>query len=388
MTIRPEFLPFCVPSIGEAEIREVVDTLKSGWITTGPRVRAFEKAFSSYQGVGSPLALSSATAALHIALHALDLAPDDEVITPSLSWVSAANMVEMVGAKPIFCDIEYHTLQPCLKDIATKITDQTRAIIPVHFAGQPYDIDGLSALTRGRDITIIEDAAHAVGTRYKGRMVGRDGHFSVFSFHPIKNITTGEGGLLACNDHALFERLRLLRFHGIAKDSWERYNASGEFGYDVVEPGFKYNMMDIQAAIGLKQLEKVESLIEQREILATRYDRMLGGLRYLEGQGAPEYPFRHARHLYTVKLDSEATGLTRNELMSLLRKRNIGSGLHFAPVHLQAHYRRKYGYSRGDLPNTEMAGDRILSLPLFPGMTESDQDHVVASIEAAVAERK
>jgi len=271
------------------------------------------------------------------------------------------------------------------EDTARCITDRTRAIIPVHYAGQPADLEPLRRLAEAHGLMLIEDAAHALGTAYRGVEIGASGDLVVFSFHPIKNITTGEGGMILCHDDALADRLRLLRFHGVSKDAWKRYHRGGVPQYDVIEPGYKYNMLDLQAAIGIRQMAKLERFNARRRQLAERYSQLLASVPEIAPLGIVQYPAVHAWHLYVVRLDLEAVDIGRSEFMLALQEENIGTGLHFPALHLSRYYRERYGYQPGQLPHAEAAGESILSLPLYPLLTEDDQDDVVGAIKRVIA---
>jgi len=380
---REQSLPFSRPTIEEDEIAEVVDSLRSGWLTTGPKVARFEELFVDRLGVPHAIAVSSATAGLHILLHALDIGPGDEVIVPAITWASTANVVELLGARAVFADVDPGTLQIDPEDVRRRLGPRTRAVVPVHYAGAPADLDALREVVGER--LLLEDAAHALGTVYRGREIGSDSFAAVFSFHPIKNITTGEGGMVVCQDEALAERLRLLRFHGVSKDAWKRHQVGGRAHYDILEPGYKYNMMDLQAALGLRQMGKLERFNARRRHLAERYDEMLADLPQVRPLARVPYPAEHAWHLYIVLVDIDALGLSRELFAARLAEENIQTGLHFPAVHLQEHYRRKYDYREEDLPHATHAGDRVLSLPLYPTLTEEDQNDVVAALRRVVA---
>jgi dTDP-4-amino-4,6-dideoxygalactose transaminase len=366
---RTTFLPFSRPSIGEEEIDEVAACLRSGWITTGPRTERFEREFAEYVGVKHAVALSSGTAALHCAYWALEIGPGDEIICPSLTWPSTANMAVALGAKAVFADVARGTRQLDVRDVARRITKRTKAVVPVHFAGAPADLDALREAA-GPKVPIIEDAAHAAGTEYKGRRIGGAGHTAIFSFHPIKDMTTGEGGMLTTDDDEVARRVRLFKFHGVSRDAWKAYGAASAARYDTVLAGFKYNLTDIASAIGLHQLRKLDGFIARRGEIAARYLRGLEGTPGVELPAAPPYAHRHAWHLFTILV------ARRDEFMAALREAGIGSGLHFEPVHRLTFYRRP-----GEtLPETDYVGDRILSLPLFPGMTDGDADDVIEAV--------
>lgn len=385
--MRSEFLPFSRPTIEEDEIAEVVDSLRSGWLTSGPKVARFETMFTELLGVPHAVAVNSATAGLHIVLHALGVGPGDEVIVPSITWASTANMVELLGARAVFADVDADSLLMEPGEVRRLLTSKTRAVVPVHYAGAPVDLDAIAEAVDGTGVAVIEDAAHALGTTYKGREIGSSTAAAVFSFHPIKNITTGEGGMVVCRDAALAERLRLLRFHGVSKDAWRRYHQGGTPQYEIVEPGYKYNMLDLQAALGVRQLPKLARFNAERRRQAGRYDELLAGIPALRPVGRPAYPHVHAWHLYVVRLDIDQLGISRDRFIEELAAENIGTGLHFPAVHLQEYYRRRYGYGPADLPHAAAAGARILSLPLYPGLTDEDQTAVAGAL-CGIVERR
>ncbi|MGE0711090.1 MAG: aminotransferase class I/II-fold pyridoxal phosphate-dependent enzyme [Planctomycetota bacterium] len=378
-------LPFSRPTIEDDEVAEVVDSLRSGWITSGPKVQRFEAMFTERLGVEHAVAVCSATAGLHIAIAALGLGPEDEVIVPALTWASTANVVELCGARTVFADIDPGTLNIDPADVARRITPRTKAIVPVHYAGAPADLDAIGELAAAHGLPVLEDAAHAVGTFYKGREVGSTGQLAVFSFHPIKNITTGEGGMIVLGDGELAERLRLLRFHGVSKDAWRRYKGGGRPRYEVVEPGWKYNMLDLQAALGIVQLQKLERFNARRAALAERYLAGLAEIPEVQPLAQVPYPHTHAWHLFVVKLDLAALSIDRDGFMGAMEAAGVGTGLHFPALHSQGYYRDRYGYQPGDLPHAEDASERILSLPLYPLMSDDDLDGVLAAIRGVVA---
>jgi dTDP-4-amino-4,6-dideoxygalactose transaminase len=373
VTRRAAFLPFSRPSIGEEEIREVVDCLRSGWITTGPRAQQFEKDFAAYVGAKHAVALSSGTAALHCAYWVLGVGPGDEVICPSLTWPATANMALALGARVVFADVDRATRQIDPRSVERAVTARTKAIVPVHFAGAPADLDALREIA-GRKIAIVEDAAHAAGTEYRGRRIGGHGHTAIFSFHPIKDMTTGEGGMLTTDDDAIAARVRLFKFHGVSRDAWKAYGPAASARYDVMLAGFKYNLTDLAAALGIHQLRKLDAFIARRAAIAGRYLKEFEGQPGLGLPQAPRYPHRHAWHLFTVLVEP------REEFMSRLGGENIGAGLHFEAVHRTSLYRE----SSGSLAETEHVCDRIVSLPLYPGMSDGDVDDVVAAVRRAV----
>jgi dTDP-4-amino-4,6-dideoxygalactose transaminase len=377
MKIRKDFLPFSRPSIGDSEINSVVACLKSGWITTGALCKEFEDKFCGLTGAGQAIALNSATAGMHLMLTAMNLQQGDEVITPSMTFASTINMIALRQAKPVFVDIDYDTLNINCDLIEEKISSKTKAIIPVHFAGVPADMDQINHLAGKYHLTVIEDAAHAVGTYYKGIHAGGFGHPAIFSFHPIKNITTGEGGMITLNDAELERKLRLLRFHGIERDAWKRYGKGGNPSYDIMEPGYKYNLPDLLASLGLAQLERWQELNARRQTLAGLY---LDGLHEVEGLDlpqAPPYDHLHAWHLFIIKIKD----IPRDEFMRKLADCNIGYGLHFPPAHELTCVKKRYGAGAFSLPETSRVADKIISLPLFPDMTEDDVQYVCAAIK-------
>jgi len=376
MQKRETFLPMSRPDITEIEIREVVDVLKSGWITSGPKTAEFEREFARRCDAPCAIAVSSATAGLQILFHALGLGPEDEVITPSMTFASTVNQIALCGAKPVFVDCAYGTLNLQVAQVADRMTSRTRAILAVHFAGLPCDLDPLRELARKRGVVLIEDAAHALGSRYKGRPIGSGPNPALFSFHPIKNITTGEGGMITLHDPDLDRRLRLLRFHGIERDAWRRYGKGGDPGYDVHEPGFKFNLTDLQSALGLGQLRRLEEMNQRRRSIALQYEEMLRGVGGIDLPENPGYAVHHSWHLFVVKVSA----MDREAFMCGLAEWNIGYGLHFPPCHLLSYVRKAWGTCRGNLPDTERAGDRIVSLPLFPTMTDADVRYVAAVV--------
>jgi len=385
--IREDFLPLSRPALGDEEVAAVAESLRSGWITSGPRAAELETMFREVTGAPNAVAVASATAGMHIVLAALGIGPGDEVVTPSMTFASTVNQIALRGATPVFVDCDYGTLQAVPGAIAARITPRTKAVAPVHFAGAPVDLDPIRTAADRAGVPVIEDAAHAVGTFYKGVPAGgppapgKPGNIAIFSFHPIKNITTGEGGMVTCYDDALAARLRLLRFHGIERDAWKRYGKGGTPHYDIREPGYKYNLTDLHAAVGVVQMRKVAALNARREALARRYD---AGLKDVAGIDLPEtvpYPHAHSWHLFIVKV----TGMDRDAFIAALAERNIGTGLHFPPCHLLSYVRERYGAREGDLPETERAGKRILSLPLFPGMSDADVDYVCAAVREILA---
>jgi dTDP-4-amino-4,6-dideoxygalactose transaminase len=384
--MRETFLPFARPSIGEEEIAELTDTLRSGWITTGPKVERFTAAFAEFVGGRYAVPVSSATAGLHVALLALGVGPEDEVVTTPMTFVATLNTIVHCGARPVLADIDAATLNVRGEEIEARLSARTKAILPVHFVGQPADLDPILELGSSRGIAVLEDAAHAVGAEYKGRRIGSFPSTSVFSFHPNKNMTTGEGGMVVTEDEAVFEKASLLKFHGMDREAWKRFAKAGSPRYDVAAPGFKYNMMDIQAALGLHQLKRLDGFLRERERLAARYDAAFHGLPGLILPQRVAYPVRHAWHLYTPLVDLERLTIDRDRFLDELKRRNIGTGLHYTAAHEFSYYASGFGWRPEDFPEAHFVSERILSLPLFPGLTEADQDDVVEAVSDVLRE--
>ena len=370
-----EFIPMSRPYLGKEETDAVREVLESGWITTGPKCAELEEAFARFTGAAAALTLSSGTAGMHIILKALGIGSGDEVITPSMTFASTVNQIVLAGAKPIFVDVDYDTLLVSPGDIENKITRRTKAIIPVHFAGAPADMDAIE--DAAGDIPIIEDAAHAIGTYYKGRHIGGR-NLAVYSLHPIKNITTAEGGIVTGKDAAFMQHLKLLRFHGIERDAWKRYGKGSDPSYDITEPGFKYNLTDIQAALGIVQMKKIEEINAKRSKIATRYLTGLSSLSGIELPGLPEYEHTHSWHLFVIKI----TSMERPAFMEALAEENIGYGLHFPACHALSYIQKLYGSI--DLPVTQEVSGKILSLPLYPGMDDEQVERVIDMVKKIV----
>jgi dTDP-4-amino-4,6-dideoxygalactose transaminase len=375
------FLPFAKPSLDREAINEVVACLESSWLTTGPRVKRFEDDLKSYLNSPYTLALSSATAGLHLALCTLNLKPGDEVITSPMTFVATLNAIVLAGGKPVLADIEPTTFNIDVKKIEMAITQRTRAILPIHFFGLPVDLDPLYEIAKHYNLRVIEDAAHAIGTSYKNNLIGSFGDTQVFSFHPNKNMTTGEGGCVTTRDPKLAKEISILRFHGIDRDAFDRYSKKGSQNYDVVAPGFKYNMMDMQAAIGIYQLQKLETFITRRTLLANRYRNILNSWPQFTLQSGPHYEHRHAWHQFGVLINSEKAGIDRDTFMQQMKEHNIGTAWQFKAAHLYSFYQQKLGFKMGDFPIAEDVSKRIVSLPLFYDMTEQDQDRVIETME-------
>ena len=379
ITPRSTFLPFSPPCLGEEEIAAVVEVLRSDWITTGPRTRAFEEEFASAVGAPAALALNSCTAGLHVALIALGVGPGDEVVTTPMTFTASVNVIEHVGARPVLVDVEPDTLNLDPTRLETAITPRTKVILPVHYAGHPADLDAIRTVADDHGLAILEDAAHAVPASYRGRWIGECANPVAFSFYATKNLTTAEGGMLT-GDRDFLDRARIASLHGMSRDAWKRYDKGGSWFYEVVMPGFKYNMTDIAAAIGQVQLQKLSGFQARRRTIVDRYQRAFGRI------GAFDLPVErpeveHAWHLYVLRLRPDALTIDRDRFIDELKDRNIGSSVHFIPIHLHPYYRDKYGYRPSDFPVAFANYQRMLSLPLNPRMTDTDVADVVAAVE-------
>jgi dTDP-4-amino-4,6-dideoxygalactose transaminase len=387
VTVRADrHVPFAPPAIGSHEIDEVVATLESGWLTTGPRVHRFEEAFAIYTGAPYAVAVNSCTAALHLSLIASGVGPGDEVVTTPMTFCATANTVVHCGATPVFADIDRATMNLDPAAAAAAVSSRTRAILPVHFAGRAADSAAFADLAASRELMLIEDAAHAVETVSALGKVGSTADFTCFSFYATKNLTTGEGGMVTARSGSQAERLRIASLHGMSRDAWARYVPGARADYDVVMPGFKYNMMDIQAAIGLHQLAGLESRLRRRNEI---WDRYVDGLARLPlTLPAPAAPgTRHARHLFTILVDQSSCGLSRDGLQAALRDRGISTSVHFRALHLQPFYAERFGLRRGMFPEAEFVSDRTLSLPLSAALSDAEVDAVIDAVADAVEGR-
>lgn len=375
------YLPYCRPFIGEEEIAEVIDTLRNGWLTTGPKVRQFEEEFCAYLDVAHAVAVASCTAGLQLALVALGVGEGDEVIVPTMTFCSTANVVVHTGAKPILVDVK-PDFQISAEAVARAVTPRTRAIIPVHYGGQACSIDEILAIARKHNLYVIEDAAHAVGAEYSGRKIGSHGDAVVFSFYTTKNLTTGEGGMVTTSSADLADRIRRLALHGMSRDAWKRYSKEASWSYDVLDAGFKYNMMDIQAALGIHQLRRLDTLNARRSAIADRYDAAFA--EFPELCLPPRAADRnHVRHLYPVQI-VDSPSLSRSSFMEALSESGIGASVHFIPVHRHTFYRTAYGYRSEDFPVAEALYCGLVSLPLYPAMADSDTEAVIEAVRNIV----
>ena len=382
--VRSSFLPYHQPSIDADDERGVLETLRSGWLTTGPKTKSFERALAAHTGASHCVAVNSCTAALHLALEAAGVGPGDEVITSPITFASTANVIVHRGATPVFVDVEPDTLNIDATRIERSITTKTKAIIPVDFAGQPCDLDAIMAIGHARGLTVIEDAAHSIGAEYHGRPVGSLADMTCFSFYATKNITSGEGGALTTNRADWADRIAVMSLHGISRDAWKRYGLEGYRHWDIIAPGYKYNMFDLQGALVLSQLQKMDRFYERRVALKARLD---AGLRDVPELAMPvERPgMKHAYHLYPIVVHTERLKTERDVIMNAIQAENVGIGIHFRAVHLHPFYTETFGFTRGMFPHAEYYSDRTISLPLYPKMTDADADDVIAAVRKVIA---
>jgi dTDP-4-amino-4,6-dideoxygalactose transaminase len=389
-TFSDHFLPFALPVIEEEEIREVLDVLKSGWVTTGPKVRLFEEEFAEYVGCKHAIAVNSCTAALHLALEAVGVVEGDEIITSPMTFAATSEVIRYFKARPIFVDIDSKTMNVDVKLVEDTVKrkfesgngKRLKAIIPVHYAGYPCDMDALMALASRYDLRIIEDAAHAFPTSYKGKMIGTLGDITCFSFYATKNITTGEGGMITTENEEYADRMRIMSLHGISKDAWKRYTAEGNWYYEIIAPGYKYNLTDIAAGLGVAQLRKADAFLKRRMQIADRYHE---AFQELDELGLPlavegKEGTTHSWHLYVIRLDLRRIQIDRNRFIEELRHKGIGTSVHFIPLHIHPYYRETYGYQSDDFPVAYETYKRIISLPIYARMTDDDVERVIESV--------
>lgn len=373
-------VPFHIPSIGPEEISAVVETLESGWITTGPKTKCFEEAFARYIGARHAIAVNSCTAALHLSLEAIGLKEGDEVLVPTVTFTASAEVVTYFKAKPVLVDVDPVHFNVSLEDAQRRITPRTRAIIPVHFAGHACDMDPILDLAQAKGLAVVEDAAHALPSKYKGRNVGTLSALTAFSFYATKTLATGEGGMVTTDDDSLADRIRMMRLHGMSRDAWKRYRADGNWRYEIVEAGYKCNLTDLQAALGLVQLSRCDEMWQSRARIAQKYTQALASM------GAFCIPpvsseVQHAWHLFVVLIDSNKLRIHRDQVIEELRERGIGTAVHFIPLHLHRYYQENWGYRAGDFPVAEHYFDRCVSLPIYPGMTDEEINQVIDGLD-------
>ncbi len=384
---RTTFLPFALPHITQAEIDEVVDTLRSGWLTTGPKTKRFEREFAERVGAPHALAVNSATAAMHLALDAIGLQPGDEVIVPVYTFTATAGVVVYFRAQPVFVDVDPITCNLDPAQLEKRITSRTRAIMVVHIAGLPAEMDAILAIARAHGLPVIEDAAHAFPAKYRGRMIGSISDLTAFSFYATKTLSTGEGGMLTTANPEYTERAAIMTLHGISRDAWKRYSAGGSWYYEVLQAGYKYNMTDLAAAIGLHQLARSEWLLERRRAIAQRYTEAFSQWPEVETPPTPAHVV-HAWHLYILRLRLERLTITRDAFIQALTKAHIGTSVHFIPLHLHPFYRDTYHLVADDFPAALHAYQRAVSLPIYPSMTDEDVEDVIAAVEQVIRTHK
>lgn len=378
-------MAFHLPEIDEAEIQSVVETLRSGWLTTGPKVNQFEAEFAKFLGTGQAIAVNSGTAALHLALDAVGVKEGDEVIVPTMTFAATAEVMLYLQARPVLVDCRRDTLNLDPSQIERAITSKTKAIIPVHFGGQPCEMDRILEIAKHHRLKVIEDVAHALPARYQGKIVGTMGDITCFSFYATKTITTGEGGMATTENEEYAERMRIMSLHGISKDAWKRYTAEGSWYYEILYPGYKYNLTDIAAAIGIEQLKKCDRFWEARRRVAAMYDEGFSGLPEIRIPVC-QPDVQHAWHLYVIQLNLERLRIGRNELIELLREEKIGTSVHFIPLHLHPYYRDTLGCRPEDFPNASAVFKRIVSLPVYPRMTDADVQDVIEAVRKIVGQ--
>jgi dTDP-4-amino-4,6-dideoxygalactose transaminase len=376
---RDRFLVFGAPQIEQAEIDEVVASLRSGWLGTGPKVARFEEDFRRYKGADHAAAVGSCTAALHLAMLASGVGKGDEVITTPLTFCASVNAIIHAGATPVLADVDPRSMNIDPAQVSEKITPRTKAILPVHFAGRPCDMDALMAIAKQNELMVIEDCAHAIETTYHGKPAGLFGEFGCFSFYVTKNVITGEGGMVLARDEALAARIKVLALHGMSKDAWKRFSDSGWVHYQVIEAGFKYNMMDIQAALGIHQLGRVEKNWERRRAIWERYNEAFHELPI----GIPSDPdenTRHAYHLYTIMVAKGRSGIARDDFLAAIQAQNIGVGVHYLSIPEHPFYQKTFGWKPEDFPNATRIGRETVSLPLGPALTDGDVGDVIEAV--------
>lgn len=380
-------IPFHRAPVGEEEALAVSEVIRSGWLTMGPKTFEFEREFAKYVGARDAIAVSTGTAALHLSLEAAGVSAGDEVLLPTTTFTATAEAVTYLGARPILVDVDPETMNLGTEDAARRITPRTKAIIPVHLGGQPCDMDEVHALARGHHLQVIEDAAHALPSSYRGRRIGQISEFTCFSFYATKTLTTGEGGMVTAGNPSAARRIRLMRLHGIERDAWKRYRGDGSWQYEVLEAGFKYNLTDFQSAIGLVQLAKCDAMQQARQGIAQRYTDafcLFDELRLPEIRSDRSTSW----HLYVVRLRLDRLRVDRDSFIRKLKARGVSCSVHFIPLHLQPYYQRVYGYRAGDFVNAEQQYASCLSLPIFPGMTDEEIEHVIRAVELTTVESR
>jgi dTDP-4-amino-4,6-dideoxygalactose transaminase len=385
--MRKDFLPFGSPMIEQPEIDEVVDSLKSGWLSTGPKVWKFEEMFKKYIGTKHAIGVSSCTSAIHLSLSVIGIKSGDEIIVPTLTFSATANAVIHAGGIPVFVDCEKDTMNICPNEIEKKITSKTKAILVVHFAGRPCNMDAIMSIANQHHLKVIEDCAHAIETEYRGKKMGTFGESGCFSFYATKNIVTGEGGMVVTDNDSYAEQIRVLRLHGMSKDAWNRYGKSGYKHYEVVCAGYKYNMTDIQAALGIHQLPRIDKYWRRRKEIWGKYNKAFEEDLGIIIPSPVESNTKHAYHLYTILLDIDRLKITRDWFLNEMANQNIGVGVHYIALHLHPYYQRTFGYKRGDFPNAEWISDRTVSLPLSAKLTDKDVESVIDAVKRIIRKK-
>lgn len=386
-TLQQFQIPFFKPAIGDPEVESVVETLRSGWLTTGPKVKRFEEAFAEHVEAEHAVAVSSCTAALHLSLEAIGVGPGDEVLLPTLTFASTGEVVMHLGARPVLVDCSPDTLCIDAEAVEPLITPRTKAIIPVHYGGHPCDLEPLLEIARRHGLHVIEDAAHAIPARYAGRRIGSIADLTCFSFYANKTITTGEGGMVTTNDPQLADRVRLMSLHGISKDAWKRFSAEGSWYYEILAPGYKSNMTDIAAALGLNQLDRCEEFWRRRTAIAEEYDRAFADVAEITVP-ACRPDVQHAWHLYVIRLELERLSIGRADFIRALGDAGIGTSVHYLPLHMHPLYRERLGYHPDDLPVAADAYERMISLPIYPRMSDDEVAYVAETVRRLIAEHR
>ncbi len=385
--MRSTFLPFFKPSIGDAEINEVVETLKSGWLTTGPRTHRFEEEFADFVGAKYAIAVNSATAALHLGLDAVGVKPGDEVLVPTYTFAATAEVVIYFGATPVLVDCAPGQFNLDLAQLESRLTPRTKAIIPVDVAGETPDMDRLMEIAARHNLKVVEDAAHSIPAKYKGRWVGTLADLTAFSFYANKNITTGEGGMLTTDNAEYAERARIMSLHGISKDAWKRFSAAGSWYYEILQPGYKYNMTDIAAALGLHQLQRCLEMQQRRELIVEQYDAAFEAMPELELP--PRQPYNQsAWHLYLLRLNLDYLKIDRNTFLENLKAANIGFSVHYIPLHMHPYYRERFDFSPESFPQAAENYRRVVTLPLYPAMSDQDVQDVIEAVQTIITENR
>lgn len=381
-----KYIVFGSPHVGEEEIEEMVKTLRSGWLGTGPKTAEFERMVSELTGAKYAMAVNSCTAALHLSLIVAGVGPGDEVITTPLTFCATANSIIHCGAKPVFVDVDLKTMNIDVNKIEAAITEKTKAIVPVHLYGRPVEMDKVMEIAKKHNLVVVEDAAHSIDAEYKGKKIGNIGDLTCFSFYVTKNITTGEGGMVLTNNKEYADKIKILALHGMSKDAWKRFSDDGYKHYEVIYPGFKYNMMDIQASLGIHQIKRLVQYDAHRKMIWDYYNKEFKDLP-IELPNYEGKEMKHVMHLYTILVDEKKSGITRDKFINEMHQRGIGTGVHYNPVHLNKYYKDTYGYKQGDFPNAEYIGARTVSLPLSAKLNMEEVERVVKAVREIIGKK-